>query len=80
MNAFRSSPLRDLALASALHFFIFSCWVMGVAATRIVAPQVHCIVTVRARRQGTEAAMGEIEAVELFGGLGHGMVMVTGCG
>jgi len=53
---------------------------MGVAATRIVAPQVHCIVTVRARRQGTEAAMGEIEAVELFGGLGHGMVMVTGCG
>src|SRR5215471_2907675 len=29
MNAFRSSPLRALALASALHFFIFSCWVMG---------------------------------------------------
>src|SRR5215469_13645318 len=32
MNAFRSSPLRALALASALHFFIFSCWVMGVAS------------------------------------------------
>ncbi len=32
LNAFRSSPLRDLALASALHFFIFSCWVIGVAA------------------------------------------------
>src|SRR5262245_42932885 len=29
INAFRSSPLRALALASALHFFIFSCWVMG---------------------------------------------------
>src|SRR5262244_3487415 len=32
INAFRSSPLRDLALASALHFFIFSCWVMGMAS------------------------------------------------
>ena len=32
MNAFRSSPLRALALASALHFFIFSCWVMGMAS------------------------------------------------
>src|SRR5215813_14272524 len=32
INAFRSSPLRDLALASALHFFIFSCCVMGVAS------------------------------------------------
>src|SRR5262245_55504104 len=32
INAFRSSPVRDLALASALHFFIFSCCVMGVAS------------------------------------------------
>src|SRR5215471_8199418 len=32
MNAFRSSPLRALAFASALHFFIFSCWVMGAAS------------------------------------------------
>ena len=32
MNAFRSSPLRALELASALHFFIFSCWVMGRAS------------------------------------------------
>src|SRR4030095_12272289 len=30
MNVLRSSPLRDLAEASALHFFIFSCW-LGVA-------------------------------------------------
>lgn len=32
MKLFRSSPLSDLALASVLHFFIFSCWVMGMAA------------------------------------------------
>src|SRR5215475_7397216 len=32
INAFRSSPLRDLALASALHIFIFSYWVMGLAS------------------------------------------------
>ena len=34
INALRSSPLRDLALASALHFFIFPCWVMGMAVAR----------------------------------------------
>jgi hypothetical protein len=32
MKLFRSSPLSDLALASVLHFFIFSCWVIGMAA------------------------------------------------
>ena len=30
--------------------------------------------------QGTAAAMGEIEAIELFSGLGHSTVMVAGCG
>src|SRR6266446_6271135 len=31
MKPFRSSPLRAFADASALHFFILSCWVMGAA-------------------------------------------------
>jgi hypothetical protein len=31
MKPFPSSPLSDLAEASALHFFIVSCWVMGAA-------------------------------------------------
>ncbi len=31
MNALRSSPLSDLALASALQVFIFSCWVAALA-------------------------------------------------
>src|SRR5262249_17309959 len=31
MKVLRSSPLRDFVFASALHFFIFSCWVMGAA-------------------------------------------------
>ena len=38
MSALRSSPLSDLALASVLHFFIFSCWVIGMAAP----PSKHC--------------------------------------
>src|SRR4029077_1109149 len=31
IKPFRSSPLSALALASALHFFILSCWVIGAA-------------------------------------------------
>ena len=34
MNALRSSPLSDLDEASALHFFIFSCWLGVVDAFR----------------------------------------------
>ena len=44
-----------------------------------MAPQVHDIHTASSpctRRQGTAAAMGEIEVVELFARFGHGIVMV----
>src|SRR5262245_55949812 len=40
----------------------------------------HGIVTVWARRQGAATAMGEIEAVKLFGKLGDNMVMVLAAG
>jgi hypothetical protein len=33
MNVLRSSPLRDSAEASVLHFFILSCWVIGAIRT-----------------------------------------------
>src|SRR5262245_3308967 len=33
MKALRSSPLSAFVLASALHFFIFSCWVIGLASS-----------------------------------------------
>src|SRR5262245_17887731 len=32
MKVLRSSPFSDLAVASALHFFILSCWLIGAAA------------------------------------------------
>jgi len=35
---------------------------------------------VQTRREGTAAAMGEMEPVELFAKLGHGMAMVLAMG
>jgi hypothetical protein len=54
------------------------------AGTKMVAPQVHdihtAIVAMWARRQGTAAAMREIEAVEFLAKLGHRMAMVRARG
>src|ERR1700739_3439335 len=37
MNALRSSPFSDLALASALQVFIFSCWLFSCVASEKAA-------------------------------------------
>src|SRR5215469_4664049 len=81
MPATKPSPTLSTARSEMIEVglvVLFLSWYQDRSAAGARHP--HGIVTVRTRRQGTAAAMGEIEAIEFFAKLEHSMAMVLAMG